>query len=113
MNMHKNARMTPLGRERLVRGVLGRASERDVPLHADPGLMAQSGGDLVLDPASKVPVRRVLHIGQTAQRAHRQLHRRLQRERQALRLEQVRSSSKASQSPFRGPMIPGTSCRGP
>ena len=29
------------------------ASERDVPLHADPGLMAQSGGNLVLDPARK------------------------------------------------------------
>ena len=80
-----------------------------LPLHADPGLMAQSGGDLVLDPAGEVPVRRILHLGQTAQRSHRQLHRRLQCQRQALRLDQVRSSSKASQSPFRGPMIPGTS----
>src|SRR5712664_1875940 len=71
--------------------------------------MAQSGGDLVLDPASKVPVRRILHLGKTAQRAHRQLHRRLQRQRQALRLEQIRSSPKASQSPFRGSVIPDTS----
>src|SRR6266478_5618916 len=70
---------------------------------------AQSGGDLVLDPASKVPVRPILHLGKTAQRAHRQLHRRLQRQRQALRLEQVRSSPKASQSPFRGSVIPDTS----
>src|SRR5712664_2604719 len=50
----------------------------------------------------------VLHLGKTAQRAHRQLHRRLQRQRQALRLEQVRSSPKASQSPFRGSLIPDT-----
>src|SRR5882672_2490846 len=35
-------------------------------------------------------------------------HRRLQRQRQALRLEQVRSSPKASQSPFRGSVIPDT-----
>ena len=79
-----------------------------VPLHADPGLMAQSGGDLVLDPARTVPVRRILHLGQTAQRTHRRLRRRLQRQCQAIRLEQVRGPSKASQSPFRGLMIPGT-----
>jgi transposase len=83
-------------------------SEREVPLHADPGLMAQSGGDLVLDLARTVPVRRILHLGQTAQRTHRRLRRCLQRQCQAIRLEQVRGPSKASQSPFRGLMIPGT-----
>jgi len=30
------------------------ASERDVPLHADPGLMAQPGRNLVLNAAGKV-----------------------------------------------------------
>jgi hypothetical protein len=34
----------------------------DVPLHADPGLMAQPGGDLVLDSTTTVPVRRILHL---------------------------------------------------
>jgi hypothetical protein len=79
---------------------------RDIPLHADPGLMAQSGGDLVLDPARTVPVQRILHLGQTAR-----LHRCLQRRCQAIRLEQVRGPSKAAQSPFRGPLVfrPGNS----
>ena len=81
------------------------ASERDLPLHADPGLMAQSGGDLVLDPAGEVPVRQILTSVKQL-RDHTTIHRRLQRQGQALRLDQVRSSSEPSQSPVRGPIIP-------
>ena len=79
------------------------------PLHADTGLLAQPGRNLVLDPARKVAARRLLHLGRPTQGAHRCLHRRLQRRRQAVRLDQSQGPSKAPQSPFRGSMIPGTS----
>src|SRR5258708_6825734 len=39
------------------------------------GLLAQPGENLVLDPGSKVAARRLLHLGQTAQAAHRCLDR--------------------------------------
>src|SRR4051794_20277487 len=55
------------------------------------------------------PWQRILHLGQTAQSAYRCLHRDLQRRRQAVGLDQIRGPSKAPQSPFRGPMILGTS----
>src|SRR5215211_1257161 len=51
--------------------------ERAVPLHADAGFLAQPSGDLVLDPATKFSARRLFHLGQSAQGAHRCLHRRL------------------------------------
>ena len=49
----------------------------------------------------QVPARRFLHLGQTAPPAHRCLHRGLQRERQALRLDQSQSLPEAPQAPFR------------
>ena len=39
------------------------SSERAFPLHADAGLLAQPGRNLVLDPGRQVPARRILHIG--------------------------------------------------
>ena len=40
-------------------------------LHANARFLAQSGRNLVLDPARAIPQRRVLHLGQTTQAAHR------------------------------------------
>ena len=83
-------------------------SERALPLHADAGLLAQPGGNLVLDPARKVAARRLLHLGQPTQAAHRCLHRGYNAKRQAVRLDQIRGPPKTPQTPFRGSMIPGT-----
>src|SRR5438270_404339 len=66
--------------------------ERAFPLHADPSLLAQPGRDLVLDPGRKVPARRLFHVRQAAQGAYRCLHRILQCERQAIRLDQSQGS---------------------
>jgi transposase len=79
-----------------------------VRLYPDTGVLAQPGGNLVLDPARTVAARHILRLGQTTQRAHRCLHRGLQYRRQAVRLDQVRGSSKTPQSPFHASMIPGT-----
>ena len=47
----------------------------------------------------QVPARRLLHLGQATQRAHRCLHRGLQRKRQAIRLDQSRGPSAPRQRP--------------
>ena len=85
------------------------SSERAFPLHADAGLLAQPGRNLVLDPARKVAARRLVHFRRPTPRAHRCLHRNLQPTRQAIRLDQSQGPSKTHQSPFRGTVIPGTS----
>ena len=88
---------------------LRRPPERSFSLHADTGLLAQSGGYLVLDPGRKVSARRFLHLGQTTQGAHRCLHRGLQHQGHPVCLDQVRGPSKTPQTTFRASMIPGTS----
>src|SRR4029079_10079712 len=85
------------------------SSERAFPLHADAGLLAQPGRNLVLDPARKVAAWRLVHFRRPTPRSHRCLHRNLQPTRQAIRLDQSQGPSKTHQSPFRGTVIPGTS----
>src|SRR5208282_4489681 len=79
-----------------------------VAAHADTGLLAQSGGNLVLDPGTKVSARRFLHLGQTTQGAHRCLHQGLQHKCHPVCLDQVRGPSKTPQTTFRASMTPGT-----
>src|ERR1700720_1360267 len=86
--------------------------QRSFPLHANPGLLAQSGGNLVPDPARPVAARCFLYLGQTTQGAHRCLHQGLQHHCRSVCLEQVRGPSETPQTTFRGPMIPGTSTVG-
>jgi hypothetical protein len=78
------------------------SSECAFPLHADAGLLAQPGRNLVLDPARKVATRRFVHFRRATPRAYRCLHRNLQPARQAIRLDQSQGPSKTHQSPFRG-----------
>ena len=88
------------------------SSQRPLPLHADPGFLAQPGRDLVLHPGRQVPARRLLHLGRPTQAAHRCLHRSLQRQRQALRLDQGQGPPAPLQRPPYQPIvIPGTSWR--
>ena len=82
--------------------------QRSFPLHANPGLLAQSGGNLVLNPARPVAARRFLYLGQTTQGAHRCLHQGLQHHCRSVCLDQVRGPSKTPQTTFRASMIPGT-----
>ena len=84
-------------------------AERALPLHANPGLLAQSGGNLVLNPARPVAARCLLYLGQTTQGAHRCLHQGLQHHCRSVCLDQVRGPSKTPQTTFRETMIPGTS----
>src|SRR5262245_61196738 len=83
--------------------------ERAVPLHADTRFLAQPSGDLVLDPAGKVPAWRIVHFRRPAQSAHRCLHRVLQSERKTVRLDQSQSSPTPGQRPpYQRTVIPGT-----
>ena len=87
---------------------LRRHPQRSFPLHANPSLLAQSGGNLVPDPARPVAARRFLYLGQTTQGAHRCLHQGLQHHCRSVCLDQVRGPSKTPQTTFRASMIPGT-----
>ena len=49
---------------------LKRHPERAFPLHADAGLLAQPGRNLVLDPARKVAARRLVHFRRPTPRQH-------------------------------------------
>src|SRR5262249_60362395 len=71
-------------------------------------------GNLVLDLGRKIPARCIIHIGQTAQGAHRCVHRCLQPKRQAVRLDQSQSSSASRQrATYQSTVIPGTSAKAP
>ena len=77
--------------------------------HPDAGIMAQSGGDVVLHSPGSVAERGFLHRHQAIAGAHRCLHRRLQRKRRTIRLEKEKGPSATVQRPTYHPaLIPGT-----
>ena len=79
------------------------------PFHPDPFVVAQSDRNLVFDPAGPIPERRLLHRRRAAAGAHRCVHRRIQRDRRALRMDQEKGPSAAVQkSPYHSTLIPGT-----
>ena len=81
--------------------------ERPFPLHPDARLLAQPGRNLVLHPAA-IARRSIVRQRSRTHRPHRGFHRRLQRNRQALRLDKKQSPPKAPQTLFRRLIIPGT-----
>src|SRR5436190_12486412 len=70
-------------------GLAGHAPADHPALHADVGVVAEHGGDLLFDhhPAGHPP--RQLHLGQRPHRRHRSLHRRLERPLSPLYLDQA------------------------
>ena len=75
------------------------ASQCSLPLYSDPGLMAQSDRNLVLDTARPVFERRFLQLRGPASGAHRRLHRGLQHQCRPIRLDKKARISKAVQKP--------------
>src|SRR2546428_12151646 len=65
---------------------------------------------MVLDPAGPVAQRRLLHGRRAVAAAYRCFHRRIQRDRRTIRLDQEKSLSAAVQkTPYHSTLIPGTS----
>jgi len=84
--------------------------QRPFPFHPDPVVVAQSGRNLVFDPAGPVTERRLLRRGRAIAGAHRCFHRSIQRDSRAIRLDQEKGLSAAIQkSPYHSTLIPGTS----
>src|SRR6516165_955384 len=74
--------------------------------------MAQSGRNMVFDPARPISERRLIHRRRAIAGAHRCLHRGIQRDRRAIRLDQEEGLPAAVQKPLYHPtLIPGTSYR--
>jgi hypothetical protein len=88
-----------------------RARHKNVHFHYTPthASWLNQNRMLVLDPRRTVAQGSELHRRRPAQEAHRRLRRKLQPNRPPLRLDQIRGPSEAPQTPFRGPVIPGTS----
>ena len=63
-----------------------RNTQRPFPFHPDPVVVAQSGRNLVFDPAGPVTERRLLRRGRAIAGAHRCFHRSMQRDSRAIRL---------------------------
>src|SRR5262245_24841662 len=86
-------------------------SARDLPLHANAHLLAQSGRGMVLDPAGPVTDRRLVHLSRAAQGPHRCLHRKIQQRCRAIRMDQIQGlPTPCQRAPSQRLMIPGTSC---
>src|SRR6516225_687532 len=74
--------------------------------------MAQSGRNMVFDPARPISERRLIHRRRAIAGAHRCLHRGIQRDRRAIRLDQEEGLPAAVQKPLYHPtLIPGTSSK--
>jgi hypothetical protein len=66
---------------------LKKAPERPFPFHPDAVVVAQSGGNLVFHLARPIADRRIVHLSRAVAGAHRCIHRRVQRNRRAVRVD--------------------------
>lgn len=81
-----------------------------VPFHSDTVVVAQSGRNLVFDPAAPVTQRGLVHRRRAIAEAHRCFHHRLQRDCRAIRLDQEKGlPATVQESPYRSAPIPGIS----
>jgi hypothetical protein len=93
-----------------MRPLAQKAPERPFPFHTDPVFLAEPNRDLVFHSAGPIAERRIVHLGRGVTGAHRCFHRSLQRDSQAVRMDQEEGLPTAVQkSPYHPAVIPGTS----
>src|SRR5262249_59193891 len=83
------------------------------PFHPDPVVVAQSDRNVVFDPAGPITQRHILHHRRAIAGAHRCLHRSIQQDRRAIRVDKEKGLPAAVQkSTYHSTLILGTSfCR--